>query len=131
MNKKLAIILIVVAFIFGIVGGGLADRYYGRQFFSLFYASMETSHANSTLVTLKNLRANNITNSVELLEGNLDGSLMVLDATMDYIPKSEQDNELKVFTKAKEYRVQFPRKTESSETDQAVSNALSRAKLEN
>jgi hypothetical protein len=111
----------------GIVGGGFADRYYGRQFFSLFYASTETSHANSTLVTLKNLRANNITNAVELLESSLDGSLMVLDATMDYVPKSEQDKELKVFEKVKEYRIQFPRKTESLETDQAVSNALSRA----
>jgi hypothetical protein len=131
MNKKLAIIFIAVAFVFGIVSGGLADRYYGRQFFSLFYASMETSHANSTLETLKSLRANKVTNSVELLEGSLDGSLMVLDATMDYIPKSEQDKQLKVFGKIKAYRAQFPRKTEDLETDQAVSNALSRAKLDN
>jgi hypothetical protein len=130
MNRKLAVTLIVGAFVLGIVGGWCADRYYCRQFVTYFYASNETSEADSILLTLKNLRANRITNAVELLEGRLDGCLMVLDATTDYVPKSQQDKQSKLFEKIKEYRSQFPRNTEDLEIDQAVSNVLSRAKIE-
>jgi hypothetical protein len=105
MNRKLAVTLIAVAFIFGIVGGGFTDRYYCRQTFLLFYASTESSSATSTLVTLKNLRANNATNALELLEGSLDGSLTVLDAAMDYIPKPEQDKQLKIFASPKRLKI--------------------------
>lgn len=130
MSKKLVVILITVAFVVGIVGGGVADRYYCRQFFTLFYSSMEKSHANSTLVTLERLRANNVTNSIELLEVNLDGSIILLDTTKDYVPKSEREKELEFLRKAKEYRVRFPRKSEDSEYNQEVSNVLSHVEIE-
>jgi hypothetical protein len=131
MNKKLAIVLIVIAFVAGIIAGGLAYRHYAGRAFEQFNAIMATFHAEGTVDTLKLLRSNDITNSIEGLEMELDENLAVLNQTVDYLPEPARDEELKVLQKAKAYRAKFPRKTQSPEIDQAVSNVLSRVEVSN
>src|SRR5258708_2964916 len=101
MNKKLAIVLIIIAFVVGTIGGGLAHRYYAGRAFGQFNAVMATFHADGAVHTLKLLRANDLTNSIESMEMELDENLAVLNETMDCLPKPARDEELKVLQKAK------------------------------
>jgi hypothetical protein len=127
MNKKLAITLILVAFVAGAAGGWSYAGYQWSRFFTLYFAATETSHVSLTLGTLKKLRANDFACSIESLEVSLDGSLSTLGATFNDIPESEREKTLKALGKAKAYRAQFPRKTEIPEDDQEVERALALA----
>ena len=74
---------------------------------------------------LKMLRANNVTNTVDILETELDGSISDLGFNLSKIQKAKRDpQELKTLLRAKEYREQFPHTNEYSQIDQMVSNAF-------
>jgi cobalamin-dependent methionine synthase I len=125
MDKKLAVSLIVAAFLVGAVGAGVTVGYsYNRMALRLVCLS-ETAKAGMDVGVLNQLQANNITNAIRLLDTELDGSLVTLWFFRDDIRPSDRDITLGTLRKAKEYRAKFPHQGDSSTIDETVSNAFS------
>jgi hypothetical protein len=134
MNKKLAIILIVAAFIVGIIGGGGSVGYYFIRHLIGINRVIEqseiqdqTGNAILCISALKKLRADGTTNVAEFLESRLDDSTAALGRYVENIPNSQRDPdsvEIKVLRRTKEYRDQFPRKKTDSSIDADVAGAF-------
>jgi hypothetical protein len=121
MNKKLAIILIVVAFIAGAVAAGGSVGYLFVQRLVImnkildyqFECQPELSTSLVSISALKKFRSNETSNSnaVEYLELQLDYSVAGLGRYVGHLPLSERDSDsvtMKVLRSAKKYREQFP-----------------------
>jgi len=121
------ILVAVVAFLAGGVGGGIAGGYVGIYFVSRFFADstvLGQSNDTQTHVTvLQHLRDGNTTKATEHLETVLDGNIISLSPTEGL---SERTNQAvaKSIQKAKEYRSQYPRRTQYPEVDKGVSEIL-------
>jgi uncharacterized membrane protein len=123
MNKKLAIFLIIAAFLVGsIIGHQIASRKYERAF-QINDENINSGSANNSVYLLSLLRTNNTAKAIENLEMNLDWYLIFLNSAMSNAPKSPLDPYFpKPIRKAKEYRSQFPYKSDSRLEDEEVSN---------
>jgi hypothetical protein len=121
MNKKLAIILIVVAFIAGAVAAGGSVGYLFVQRLVImnkildyqFECQPELSASLVSISALKKFRSNETSNSnaVEYLELQLDYSVAGLGRYVGHLPLSERDSDsvtMKVLRSANKYREQFP-----------------------
>jgi hypothetical protein len=127
MNKKPAIILIVVAFIIGVIGGGWSVAYIYGQITMRLITSTEAADTSMDVALLKQLRADDVSNATDLLEVQLDGSVGTLGLYMSNVPKAKRDPLLlKTLQTAKTYLEKFPYTNSSNpEIDQSVSNAFS------
>jgi hypothetical protein len=124
MNKKLAITLIVAAFIVGTIGGGWSVAYVLNHItMRLFYAT-DADDAVTDVALLNRVRSNNVTDVVDVLETRLDGSVAKLGFYFKDIPESERAEVLKTLHRVKEYRDKFPHTNDVPEINQAVSNAF-------
>jgi len=122
MNKKLAIVLIVVAFVIGAIGGAWAMRIFYNSFMLRFASSGETSKIVNDVTALTWIRKNDVTNAVEFLENDLDSSLMYFSILVNDVPKSKIDpQDLKSLRMAKSYRDKFPYTNEDVEISQTIS----------
>src|SRR5882724_8989670 len=122
MNKKLAIVLIVVAFVIGAIGGAWAMRIFYNSFMLRFASSGETSKIVNDVTALTWIRKNDVTNAVEFLENDLDSSLMYFSILVNDVPKSKIDpKDLKSLRMAKSYRDKFPYTNEDVEISQTIS----------
>jgi len=118
MRKRTAIIFAVAALFVGVVSGGWAVGYFYSRFTSRLVLSSLTSEALSSVYELKNLRAGDTTNTIEILEIRLDGYLIGLTAFLDDRREFDRDpSYVKSLQKVKDYRTHFPRKTDSPEVD--------------
>jgi hypothetical protein len=125
MNKKLAIVLIFVAFVIGAIGGAWAMRSFYNSFILRFASSGETSKIINDVTVLTWIRKNDVTNAVEFLENDLDGSLMDFSILVNDVPKSKIDpQDLKSLRIAKSYRDKFPYTNEDVEISQTISNGF-------
>jgi hypothetical protein len=125
MDKKLAVTLIVAAFLVGAVGTGVTVGYfYNRMAARLVYLS-ETEKAGMNVGVLNQLHANNTTNAIQLLDIELDGSLITLWFFRNEITPSDRDVTLGVLRKVKEYRTKFPHEFDDPTFVETVSNVLS------
>ena len=78
MSKKLAITLIITAFLIGaIVASGAVGYFFNRFGLRLAY-TVEAERTIMDVSVLNQLQANNVTNAVRQLDTELDGSLMSL-----------------------------------------------------
>jgi hypothetical protein len=128
VNKKLAIALIVVAFVIGIIAGGWGvGHVFGRLTVRLI-TSNAAAQTSIDVALLKRLRANNVTNTVGVLETELDGSVSALGFYMGETPKANREpQQLKALQIAKEYREKYPQTYTNADEivmSQMVSNAF-------
>lgn len=126
MNKKLAIPLIIVAFILGVIAGGWGiSVFWGHLSMGLITKS-EAAETSLDVAVLEKLRAHNVTNAIDALEIRLDGSIGELGFYLSGIPKNKRDpQDLKVLQMAKSYREKYPHPhIDYPEIDQMVSNAF-------
>jgi hypothetical protein len=121
MSKKLAITLILTAFVVGAIGGGWSIANMSKRLVYL----QETDEAATDVALLNRIRSNNITNAVDMLETKLDISLAMLSSDFKDIPKTQRVEVLKTIQMAKDYRDKFPHKNSYPDLNQAVSNAFS------
>ena len=125
MNKKIATILIVVAFFSGVIGGGgIAACILNHGTMRLIYLT-EISNAETDVALLNRIRSNHASEAVAVLETKLDGSLGLLGLYFKDIPKSERVQALKTLQRVKEYRDRFPYTNDYTEINLVVSNAFS------
>jgi hypothetical protein len=125
MNKKLAIILIIIAFLIGAGGGFFSTNYFWLNFMGKFYSTSLAAQTGIDVHLLNSLRSNNVTNAIDLLEIELDGSVVGLGTYLRDIPESRRDStQMKILGRAKEYRSKFPHESSSSLGDQMISNAF-------
>lgn len=114
-------LIIVLAF-----AGGMFTGSYGRSFFSNNPVSLHaTLDVLPIVYTLKKLRENRVSDTIELLEMKLDGMLFNLK---DYGKSSRNGQDWMVTRSiklAKAYRSQYPRKTINLETDSATDITVS------
>ena len=127
MNKKLAIILIGIAFLVGAMGGNWkAKRSLNQTTHQKIVTpiiALELGEIGHGVSMLNQIRANNITGAIDQLENNLDGSLAVLIGSQTFdMPQSQREQSLKAFQIAKEYRDKFPYTNEDAEISQTISN---------
>jgi uncharacterized protein YneF (UPF0154 family) len=121
MNKKLAIILIVVAFIVGAVAAGGSVGYFFVQRLVIinkildyqFQCQPELSTSLVTISALKKFRSDKTSNSnaVEYLEYQLDCAVAGLGRYVGHLPLSERDPRsvtMTILRLDKKYREQFP-----------------------
>ena len=125
MNKKIAIALIIAAFLIGsIIGHQIASR----KFEKILQVSSENTAsgwANNSIWLLNVLRTNNTAKAISNLEMNLDWQLIDLNYSMSNAPASPLNPYFyKSIQRAKEYRSQFPYKSDSQLEDEGVSNIL-------
>jgi uncharacterized protein YneF (UPF0154 family) len=131
MSKKLAIILIVVAFLVGAIGGGWSIGYFYNRLTTRLVCNTETARAVMDMAALNRIRSNNVTNAIKLLETELDGSMITLGLYLKDIPKSQLDaDQLKALRRIKDYRDKFPHTNEYPELNRIISNALLLADVE-
>ncbi|HZL78580.1 MAG TPA: hypothetical protein VFC17_06980 [Candidatus Limnocylindrales bacterium] len=123
MNKKLAIFLIIAAFLIGsIIGHQIASRKY-EKIIQISSENVASGYANNSVWLLNVLRTNNTAKAIENLEMNLDWELIDLNYSMSNAPASPLNPYFyKSIQRAKEYRSQFPYKSDSRLEDEAVSN---------
>jgi hypothetical protein len=125
MNKKLVIVLIVAAFVVGAIGGGFGISYFWVRFVNKFFVTTEAAQAGIDVSVLNCIRKNDVTNAAELLETELDGSLIGLSAYVESTPKAQRDQmDMKIIQRAKDYRSKFPHENSEPEINQAISNAF-------
>ena len=125
MSKTSAFLLAALALIIGAFAGawGVA-QFYGRFTGNLTSTSL-AAEAGTTARILERLRAGNATAAVELLELKLDGAVIGLGAFLAETPASRRDpSHLKMLQIARDYRIKFPRKTNSPEIDDGVARAF-------
>jgi hypothetical protein len=124
MSKKLAITLIVTAFVVGAIGGGWSVGYiFNHITMRLIYMS-ETANAGTDVALLNRIRSNNVTNAVDVLETKLDTSVGMLGFYFKDIPESERVEVSKTLQEVKAYRDKFPHTNDYPEINQAISNAF-------
>jgi hypothetical protein len=125
MSKSAAIILSTITLLVGVAAGGWgAAIFYGHLMTRLCINSL-TGEASTTVATLKRLRAGDETNAVELLELKLDGDLIGLGGFLADPHELKSDPlYIKTLQMAKDYRVQFPHKTDSPDIDQSVTKTF-------
>jgi hypothetical protein len=125
MSKKLAIPLIVAAFIIGVIGGGWYVAHAYNHFTSNLICNNAGAEIGGEVHVLDLLRKNDITNAVDLMEVNLNGSLETLGLFITTDPKEEIDsNTVKMLRIGKAYRDKYPFNSDDPSVDQIVSNAL-------
>jgi hypothetical protein len=126
VNKKLAIVLTITAFLIGaITGYRAASRKYEKDFLRSSKAE-DSGYVQNRVYLLNLLRTNNTAKVIENLEMNLDWELISLGHYMSNAPKSPLDPYiLKQIREAKQYREKFPHKGDNLGVDQNVSNVFS------
>ncbi len=131
MNKKLTIVLIIVAFLVGVVGGGWTVSYFSARSMERFYSITLVAQTGMDVSRLNRLRANNVSKAIEILEIELDGSLVGLGVYLHHIPESLRDpTAIKILQMAKKFRSKFPHKSDDPLSNQMVSNAFSLVEFE-
>jgi len=125
MSKRVAIIIAAAAFLVGVVAGGWSvGAFYNRLTSRLLIGSL-TSDAITTVDDLRRLRAGDATNVVELLEIKLDGDLIGLDTFLADPREFTRDPlYVKSLQKVRDYRTEFPHKTDSPDVDRGVAEAF-------
>lgn len=125
MSKKRAFILFAVALIVGGIGGYWGERYFWTRTTNKFICSVAAAKTGLDVSVLNQLRADNMTNAIDLLETRLDGSLIELGVYFGETPKSQREPvHLKILRMAKEYRSKFPHTSGHLEIDEGVARAL-------
>ena len=123
MEKKTAFLLAVATLIVGAACGGWGVSHYYGRFVDTWAVNSYAGDASTTLITLGQLRSGNDTNAIGLLEMKLDGDVVGLAAFLTDHPELRLDPiNVKILKGARDYRVKFPRKTDSA-SDQVVARA--------
>jgi hypothetical protein len=140
MNKKIAIVLIVAAFIVGAVAAGGSVRYFFvRQLVVMnkildyqFECQPEISTSLVSISALKKLRSDETSNSnaVEYLEYQLDCAVFGLGRYVGHLPLSESERDprsatMSVLRTAKKYREQFPHTNQDVLIQKEIERAFS------
>ncbi|HVU07623.1 MAG TPA: hypothetical protein VHG89_03670 [Verrucomicrobiae bacterium] len=122
MNKKLAISFIVVAFIIGVVSGGIGMRQVLVSFLNKFVLTTQSAQIGRDVSLLTYIRANDITNATELLEIDLNSSLIAFDSFIGDASQAQRNSsDMKILRGAKMYRTKFPYK-DTPDIDETISN---------
>ena len=137
MNKKIAIVLIVAAFIVGAVAAGGSVRYFFvRQLVVMnkildyqFECHPEISTSLVSIPALKMLRSGDksSSNTVEYLELQLDYSVAGIEKYIEHHSLSESNSFpaiLKVLRSAKRYREQFPHTNQNASVQKDIEQAF-------
>ena len=125
MSKRAAIILAVAALLVGVIAGGWSVAYFFSRFAGQPVISSLSADAAMSVAELRRLRAGYTTNVVQVLEIKLDGDLIGLTPFLDDPSAFNRDPmNLKTLQIVKDYRTQFPRKTDSPELDAAADKAF-------
>jgi uncharacterized protein YneF (UPF0154 family) len=138
MNKILAVILIVVAFIIGaVVAGGSVRYFFVQRQVTLnkildyqFECQPEISTSLVSIQALKKIRSNETSNSnaVEYLEYQLDCAVAGLGQYIGHHPLSDRDSfpaTMVTLRLAKNYREQFPHTNQDVSIQKDIEQAFS------
>jgi hypothetical protein len=119
MNRPIVIFVAIVALIVGVIAGGFGVAINlnnsAKHLMAKNYADqiqLLTSKINTEIEELRYLRASQTTNAIESLEFHLEGDLIQLEPFVanPRMFKNEKWN-VEVLEKVKDYRAQFPYKT--------------------
>ena len=125
MNKKLAIFLIMLALVVGATCGFTITNCYWTHLTKAFYSNAMAAQTGTDVHLLTWLRSNDATNTIELLEVQLDGSIIGLGDYLKNCAGFDRDpTQVKILQQAKAYRTKFAHKSGSSSVDEAISNAF-------
>jgi len=124
MSKQSSILAIAAFFVGFIIGAPGVFFFYGRLTNRLIIGSNQ-AEVGTTVVLLKELRAGNTTNAIEVLETRLDGDLIEFGSIFTDPRDLKRDPlYIKTLQRARDYRIQFPHKSASAEIDEATAKAF-------
>jgi hypothetical protein len=125
MSKKSSIILAIAAFFVGLfIGAQGVVFFYGHLTSRQIIASNQAETA-TTVVLLKELRAGNTTNAIEILETRLDCALMEFGSIFTDPREMKLDPMyIKTLQRARDYRIQFPHKSGLPAVDEATAKTF-------
>jgi hypothetical protein len=125
MLKRNGIRLAITGFVLGVLMGGFGVWILSTRFANGFMMNAKSADTITTVRTLEQLRRGNTTGTLELLELELDGSLIELGAWMETASPNRWDpSELKTIQNARDYRTKFPRTNGPPEVVEGVARTF-------
>jgi hypothetical protein len=124
----------VLLLVLGVLLGAAAGGYYGVR---TGHASIlnecldkDARDVQSSVVTLRHLRAGERERAVEVLEARMDDALIPFDPAMPYADLTDNTTGQidKALREVRDYRAAHPRKSSRPHVDAMVGNLLSRVK---
>jgi hypothetical protein len=128
MRKLFPYIIAFFALILGFALGALwASNMH--SFLAWYQSSTSTStEANISVAVLRNIRSGETNKAVERLEAQLDRAVIDLADICRECPRPDTERmPFEAVARAREYRAQFPRKTQSAVIDSAVAKTFQMA----
>ena len=128
MTAKL--LLLVVGVVLGAAGGGYYGVRTGHASILNECLDKDARDVQSSVATLRHLRAGERDRALEALEANMDDALIPFDPQTPYAGLTERTSGQidKALHEVKAYRSAHPRKSTRPHVDQMVGNLLSRVK---
>jgi len=125
MSKRPFIIFMLVAFLIGLLIGGLGRDAYNKFLIRRTMNVTLEADAGTTVVVLQRIREGNATNAIECLESQLDSDLLSMALLGTTIKDLERDSQLAdTIALVRAYRLEFPHKSNHPDIDEKVWKAL-------
>lgn len=132
-GKALAGVLagIIVGAVLGLVVGWGLGMERGASSIVDMSINKDARDVQSQVATLKHLRAGEIDQAIEVIEANMDDQLVMFDPVEPFsgISDSTYAEVAKALKQCKEYRAEYPRKSNRSHVDEMVKNVLEQGEL--
>lgn len=124
------VLLLVLGVLLGAAGGGYYGVRSGHASILNECLDKDARDVQSSVVTLRHLRAGERDRALEVLEANMDDALIPFDPQTPYDGLSDRTAGQidKALREARDYRVAHPRKSTRPHVDAMVGNLLSRVK---
>lgn len=121
------VLAMVLIFAVGLAtGGGLSVYWFERAHpnFDDVFLTAEAGKLEAALLSLREVRAGHIQEATEILEAKIDAALISLSIGPGKASEAAQNDKNKMIERARQYRLEFPRKTTNPGIDASVAKVL-------
>lgn len=132
MKKARPFLIVILALLIGWAIGLYTTDHFYEKWIRRYRIRNAFEGINDRFAALNAVRAGDTNGTVELLESQMDGQIMVLGVL---IPDLHADQlmpwDIRLITRLRDYRAAYPRKTNSLEIDRIITGALSLTNSQN
>jgi hypothetical protein len=126
------ILFLIIALLAGWAIGSYSTDHYYDKWIKRYQTRSAFEGVNDRLAALIALRAGDTNGTAELLEGQLDGQIMVLAPILQETPAGQlQPRNLRLLTQLHDYRAANPHKTGGTDIDQIIAGLLASTNIQN
>ena len=132
MKTVRPILFVILALLAGWVIGLYTTDHYYEKWIRHYQMKKTMDGIGDRFAALNAVRAGDTNGTVELLESQMDGQIMVLGAMLQDLQVDQLSPwNIRLMTRLRDYRAAYPRKTNSLEIKQIIMGALSLTNTQN